>query len=71
MVSWFLPTTNHEPAKQIHNRTDKQYTVLWHPSPHGGVIGLVEHHSESLEALFAHTAGLRIVTLRPRTRRTG
>lgn len=29
--------------------------------PHGGGIGAVEHHSESPEALFAHTAGLRIV----------
>ncbi|UNX56506.1 alpha-ketoacid dehydrogenase subunit beta [Georgenia sp. TF02-10] len=30
--------------------------------PFGGGIGAVEHHSESPEALFAHTAGLRIVT---------
>jgi 2-oxoisovalerate dehydrogenase E1 component beta subunit len=30
--------------------------------PYGGGIGAVEHHSESPEALFAHTAGLRIVT---------
>ncbi|RKQ34878.1 alpha-ketoacid dehydrogenase subunit beta [Kocuria tytonis] len=30
--------------------------------PYGGVIGSVEHHSESPEALFAHTAGLRILT---------
>ena len=29
--------------------------------PHGGGIGAVEHHSESPEALFAHTAGLRIL----------
>ncbi|UYG18023.1 alpha-ketoacid dehydrogenase subunit beta [Brachybacterium huguangmaarense] len=29
--------------------------------PHGGGIGAVEHHSESPEALFAHTAGLRII----------
>lgn len=29
--------------------------------PHGGGIGAVEHHSESPEALFAHTAGLRVV----------
>src|SRR5438270_3122515 len=29
--------------------------------PFGGGIGAVEHHSESPEALFAHTAGLRIV----------
>ena len=30
--------------------------------PFGGGIGAVEHHSESPEALFAHTAGLRVVT---------
>ena len=29
--------------------------------PFGGGIGAVEHHSESPEALFAHTAGLRVV----------
>ena len=30
--------------------------------PYGGGIGAVEHHSESPEAYFAHTAGLRIVS---------
>lgn len=30
--------------------------------PYGGAIGSVEHHSESPEAYFAHTAGLRVVT---------
>jgi pyruvate dehydrogenase E1 component beta subunit len=30
--------------------------------PYGGGIGAVEHHSESPEAYFAHSAGLRIVT---------
>src|ERR1700742_2730990 len=29
--------------------------------PFGGGIGAVEHHSESPEVLFAHTAGLRVV----------
>ena len=29
--------------------------------PYGGGIGSIEHHSESPEALFAHTAGLRIL----------
>ncbi len=29
--------------------------------PVGGGIGAVEHHSESNEALFAHTAGLRVI----------
>lgn len=30
--------------------------------PNGGGIGAVEHHSESPEAYFAHTAGLKVVT---------
>ncbi|MDH6134558.1 2-oxoisovalerate dehydrogenase E1 component beta subunit [Kitasatospora sp. MAA4] len=30
--------------------------------PYAGGIGAVEHHSESHEAYFAHTAGLRVVT---------
>jgi len=30
--------------------------------PYGGGIGAVEHHSESPEAYFAHTPGLRILT---------
>jgi len=30
--------------------------------PFGGGIGAVEHHSESPEAYFAHTAGLRVLT---------
>ena len=30
--------------------------------PYGGGIGSPEHHSESPEAYFAHTAGLRVVT---------
>jgi pyruvate dehydrogenase E1 component beta subunit len=30
--------------------------------PYGGHIGAVEHHQESPEAYFAHTAGLRSVT---------
>nr|WP_284294999.1 alpha-ketoacid dehydrogenase subunit beta [Luteimicrobium album] len=30
--------------------------------PFGGGIGAIEHHSESPEALFAHTAGLRVVS---------
>ncbi|MER8183255.1 alpha-ketoacid dehydrogenase subunit beta [Kitasatospora sp. NPDC094015] len=30
--------------------------------PYGGGIGAVEHHSESHEAYFAHTAGLRVVS---------
>ncbi|MEV6634360.1 alpha-ketoacid dehydrogenase subunit beta [Actinoplanes sp. NPDC051470] len=30
--------------------------------PYGGGIGAVEHHSESPEALFSHTPGLKVVT---------
>jgi len=30
--------------------------------PYGGNIGAIEHHSESPEVLFAHTAGLRVVS---------
>ncbi|RHA44354.1 alpha-ketoacid dehydrogenase subunit beta, partial [Cellulomonas rhizosphaerae] len=30
--------------------------------PYGGGIGAVEHHSESPEAYFTHTPGLRVVT---------
>ncbi|PWU43261.1 alpha-ketoacid dehydrogenase subunit beta [Micromonospora globispora] len=30
--------------------------------PYGGGIGAVEHHSESPEAYFSHTAGLKVVT---------
>lgn len=30
--------------------------------PYGGGIGSPEHHSESPEAYFAHTAGLRVIT---------
>src|SRR5207248_4082617 len=30
--------------------------------PYGGGIGGVEHHSDSSEAYFVHTAGLRVVT---------
>src|SRR5699024_3872641 len=30
--------------------------------PYGGGIGSVEHHSESPEAYFAHTARLKVVT---------
>jgi 2-oxoisovalerate dehydrogenase E1 component beta subunit len=30
--------------------------------PYGGGIGSIEHHSESPETYFAHTAGLKVVT---------
>ncbi|MCP2265058.1 pyruvate dehydrogenase E1 component beta subunit [Promicromonospora thailandica] len=48
---------------KIHNRTrgaiDMPVVIR---IPYGGGIGAVEHHSESPEALFAHTAGLRVVS---------
>ncbi len=39
--------------------------------PYGGHIGAVEHHQESPEAYFTHTAGLRWSAPRTRTTRTG
>jgi Pyruvate/2-oxoglutarate dehydrogenase complex, dehydrogenase (E1) component, eukaryotic type, beta subunit len=39
--------------------------------PYGGHIGAVEHHQESPEAYFAHTAGLRVVSRQPPTMPTG
>ena len=47
---------------KIHNRTDGALSVpVTIRLPYGGHIGSIEHHSESPEALFAHTAGLRII----------
>ena len=48
---------------KLHYRSGGRLTVpVTIRIPYGGGIGAVEHHSESPEALFAHTAGLRIVT---------
>ena len=55
---------------KIHNRTRGavQMPVVIR-IPYGGGIGGVEHHGESPESLFAHTAGLRVVSpSTPRTR---
>ncbi|MEU8897110.1 alpha-ketoacid dehydrogenase subunit beta [Nocardia sp. NPDC048505] len=47
---------------KIHYRTQgKMKAPLTIRIPFGGGIGSVEHHSESPEAYFAHTAGLRVV----------
>jgi len=47
---------------KMHSRTDGNIKVpVTIRLPYGGHVGSVEHHSESPEALFAHTAGLRIV----------
>src|SRR5665811_997878 len=35
--------------------------VIDTPLAESGIIGAVEHHSESPEAYFAHTAGLRVL----------
>jgi 2-oxoisovalerate dehydrogenase E1 component beta subunit len=56
-------------ADQIISQLAKmRYRSLGHVSlpiviriPFGGGIGAVEHHSESPEVIFAHTAGLRVV----------
>ncbi|GAB3272464.1 alpha-ketoacid dehydrogenase subunit beta [Sinomonas notoginsengisoli] len=48
---------------KLHARSNGQLTVpVTIRIPYGGGIGSIEHHSESPEALFAHTAGLRIIT---------
>lgn len=48
---------------KLHNRSLGRLTLpVVIRVPYGGGIGAVEHHSESPEALFAHTAGLRVVT---------
>ncbi|MBD0322020.1 MAG: alpha-ketoacid dehydrogenase subunit beta [Aldersonia sp.] len=48
---------------KIHYRTaGKVNAPLTVRIPFGGGIGAVEHHSESPEAYFAHTAGLRVVS---------
>ncbi|WP_058954671.1 alpha-ketoacid dehydrogenase subunit beta [Kocuria rhizophila] len=48
---------------KIHARSEGRLTLpMTIRIPYGGVIGSVEHHSESPEALYAHTAGLRVVS---------
>ncbi len=48
---------------KIRNRTGGRVRMpLTIRIPFGGGIGAVEHHSESPEAYFAHTAGLRVVS---------
>ncbi|WP_306360574.1 alpha-ketoacid dehydrogenase subunit beta [Nocardia sp. CC227C] len=48
---------------KIHYRTKgKVVAPITIRIPYGGGIGSVEHHSESPEAYFAHTAGLRVVS---------
>ncbi|RPF19590.1 alpha-ketoacid dehydrogenase subunit beta [Myceligenerans xiligouense] len=48
---------------KVHNRTrGKVQMPVVVRIPYGGGIGAVEHHSESPEVLFTHTAGLRVAT---------
>lgn len=48
---------------KLHNRTLGQENVpVVIRVPYGGGIGSPEHHSESPEAVFAHHAGLRIIS---------
>jgi len=48
---------------KMHNRSNGQLKMpITIRIPYGGGIGAVEHHSESPEAYFAHTAGLKVVT---------
>ena len=49
-------------AAKLHKRSAGTYTMgLVIRLPFQGGIGAVEHHSESPEAYFVHTAGLRVV----------
>jgi len=48
---------------KLHSRSGGRLTLpVVIRIPYGGGIGAVEHHSESPETLFAHTAGLRVVS---------
>ncbi len=47
---------------RMHNRTRGRYSVpMVMRAPYGGGIRAVEHHSESREAYWAHTPGLKVV----------
>lgn len=49
-------------AARMRNRSRGLYTVpMVIRMPYGGGVRALEHHSESLETLFAHTAGLKVV----------
>lgn len=49
-------------AKYHYRTSGRQNLPIVIRVPYGGGIGAIEHHSESPEALFAHTPGLRVVT---------
>lgn len=48
---------------KTHNRSNgRQAMPMVIRIPYGGGIGAIEHHSESPESYFVHTAGLKVVT---------
>ncbi len=60
MYSCLDQLINH--ASRLRNRTRGRLTCpMVLRAPFGGGIGAPEHHSESMEALFAHVPGLRVV----------
>jgi pyruvate dehydrogenase E1 component beta subunit len=49
-------------AARYHNRTRGRYkTPMVIRMPYGGGINALEHHSESMEAYYGHTPGLKVV----------
>ena len=49
-------------VSRMHNRSRGKYKAsLVIRMPYGGGINALEHHSESLEAIYAHTPGLKVV----------
>jgi len=49
-------------ASRMRNRSRGEFTVpLVVRMPYGGGIRALEHHSESMEAIFAHVPGLKVV----------
>ncbi|MFC2114617.1 alpha-ketoacid dehydrogenase subunit beta [Bacteroidota bacterium] len=49
-------------AARFHNRTRGRYkTPMVIRMPYGGGINALEHHSESMEAFYGHTPGLKVV----------
>lgn len=49
-------------ASRMRNRSRGRFTVpLVVRAPYGGGIRALEHHSESMEAVFAHVPGLKVV----------
>ena len=66
----FEQVTSH--LAKLHNRTRGHVRLpIVVRIPFGGGIGGVEHHSDSSEAYYVHTAGLRVVAPGPRRMPTG